>query len=175
MVVRDQDRLFALCQLLLPVIKYSKNLIQNYNAQIGDRMGHSLSFWKIYTFSKSMLITFTVLLNQEAGLLLFLRTIQTLAAFTELLSAEPTTVPPLPLLRAWCKEQRSYNDTLHMDLTYFTTLFLMLFLPKNETISQCFVTVAQSHVLQSLSKSDQNIEDSREQHHSWRHFLLPFI
>lgn len=35
-----------------------------------------------------------------------------------------------------------------MDLTYFTTLFLMLFLPKNETISQCFVTVAQSHVLQ---------------------------
>lgn len=30
MVVRDQDRLFALCQLLLPVIKYSKNLIQNY-------------------------------------------------------------------------------------------------------------------------------------------------
>lgn len=67
MVVRDQDRLFALCQLLLPVIKYSKNLIQNYNAQIGDRMGHSLSFWKIYTFSKSMLITFTVLLNQEAG------------------------------------------------------------------------------------------------------------
>lgn len=44
MVVRDQDRLFALCQLLLPVIKYSKNLIQNYNAQIGDRMGHSLSF-----------------------------------------------------------------------------------------------------------------------------------
>lgn len=53
-----------------------------------------------------------------------------------------------------------------MDLTYFTTLFLMLFLPKNETISQCFVTVAQSHVLQSLSKSDQNIEDSREQHHS---------
>lgn len=106
MVVRDQDRLFALCQLLLPVIKYSKNLIQNYNAQIGDRMGHSLSFWKIYTFSKSMLITFTVLLNQEAGLLVFLRTIQTLAAFTELLSAEPTTVPPLPLLRAWCKEQR---------------------------------------------------------------------
>lgn len=51
-----------------------------------------------------------------------------------------------------------------MDLTYFTTLFLMLFLPKNETISQCFLTVAQSHVLQSLSKSDQNIEDSREQH-----------
>lgn len=42
-----------------------------------------------------------------------------------------------------------------MDLTYFTTLFLMLFLPKNETISQCFVTVAQSHVFQSLSKSDK--------------------
>lgn len=106
MVVRDQDRLFALCQLLLPVIKYSKNLIQNYNAQIGDRMGHSLSFWKIYTFSKSMLITFTVLLNQEAGFIAVSQNNTDFAAFTELLSAEPTTVPPLPLLRAWCKEQR---------------------------------------------------------------------
>lgn len=111
-----------------------------------------------------MLITFTVLLNQKARFIAF--SLNNLAACTELLLAEPTIVAPLPLLRTLCKEGFLSSHTLHMDLTDFTTLFLMLFLSKNESISQCYVTVVQSHVLQSLSNSDHNKQDSREQHHS---------